>query len=50
MVYNTYNYWAFGLCPPSTILKNITFQELNLFQPSGEWVGDTYSVRFIRNS
>jgi hypothetical protein len=34
MVYNTQDYWTFGLCPSSIILKakkNTTFRKLNLF-------------------
>jgi hypothetical protein len=36
MVNNTQNYWVFGLCPSSGILKNTTFRKLDLFPYSGE--------------
>jgi hypothetical protein len=38
MVYNTQNYWVFGLCPSPGILKtkNTTFWKLDLFPSSGE--------------
>jgi hypothetical protein len=35
---------VFGLFASSHILKNTTFRKLDLFSPSGERVGDTYSV------
>jgi hypothetical protein len=44
MTYNTRNYWVFGLCPWLGILKNTRFRKLYLFPPSGEALGDTYSV------
>jgi hypothetical protein len=36
MLYKTQNYWAFGLCPPSGILKNTTFRKLDVFPPVTE--------------
>jgi hypothetical protein len=36
MVYNTQNYWVFGLCPSSGILNNTTFRKLDLFPSAGE--------------
>jgi hypothetical protein len=38
MVYNTQDYWVFGLCPSSDILKTQknTFRKLDLFPSSGE--------------
>jgi hypothetical protein len=33
------NYWVFGLCPSSGILKNATFRKLDPFPSSGERVG-----------
>jgi hypothetical protein len=36
MVYNTQNYWVFGLWPSSGILENTTFRKLDLFSSSGE--------------
>jgi hypothetical protein len=45
------DYWVFGLCPSSGILKtqkNTTFRRLDLFPSSGEGTGDTYSVGPIR--
>jgi hypothetical protein len=45
MVYNTQDYWAFGFCPLSGILKtqkNTTFQKLDLFPSLGEgWESPT---------
>jgi hypothetical protein len=37
MVYNTQNYWVFGLCPSSGILnlENTAFRKLDLFPSSG---------------
>jgi hypothetical protein len=45
MVYNTLNFWVFGLCPSPDIiikktLKNPTFRKLDLFPFPGEGVGD----------
>jgi hypothetical protein len=51
VVYNTQNYWVFGLFPSSCILENTTFRKLDLFPPSGEGGGeDTYSVGPLRKS
>jgi hypothetical protein len=51
MVYNTQNYWAFGLFPSSGILGNTTFRTLDLFPSSDEGGGkDTYSVGPRRKS
>jgi hypothetical protein len=51
MVYNTQNYWVFGLFPSSGILENTTFRKLDLFPSSGEGVGeDTYPVGHLRKS
>jgi hypothetical protein len=36
MVYNTENYWVFGLFPSSGILENTTIRKLDLFPSSGE--------------
>jgi hypothetical protein len=36
MVYNTQNYWGFGLRPSSGILETTTFRKLDLFPSSGE--------------
>jgi hypothetical protein len=47
MVYNTRDYWTFGLCPSFVILINTTIRKLDLFPSSGEKVGDTYSVGFV---
>jgi hypothetical protein len=41
MVCNTRDCWAFGLCPPLGVLKNITFQKLNLVPSLGEELGDS---------
>jgi hypothetical protein len=43
VVYKTQNYWVFGFCPSSGILKkleNTVFRKLELFLSSGEG-GDT---------
>jgi hypothetical protein len=51
MVYNTQNYWVFGLFPSSGILENTTFRKLDLFPSSGEGLGeDIYSVGPLRKS
>jgi hypothetical protein len=51
MVYNTQDYWVFGLFPSSGILENTMFQKLDLFPSSGEGGGeDTYSVGPLRKS
>jgi hypothetical protein len=47
-VYNTWDYWAFGLCLSYGIQRNIRFQKLDQFPSSGEEVGDTCSVRSFR--
>jgi hypothetical protein len=36
MVFNIGDYWAYGLCPFSRILKNTTFRKLDLFPSSDE--------------
>jgi hypothetical protein len=33
VVYNTRDYWVFGICPSSGILKNTTFRETGCFPP-----------------
>jgi hypothetical protein len=48
MVYDTRDYWAFGIRSSSGILRNTTFRKLDLFPCSGEGVGDTYSVGSVR--
>jgi hypothetical protein len=48
MVYNTQDSWVFGLHPSSDILKNTTFQKLDLFVCTSERMGDLYSVGSIR--
>jgi hypothetical protein len=51
MVYNTQNYWGFGLIPSSGILENTTFRKLNLFPSSGERGEEyNYSVGPLRKS
>jgi hypothetical protein len=51
MVYNTQNYWVFGLVHRPVFKKrdNTAFRKLDLFPSSGEG-GDTYSVGFLRKS
>jgi hypothetical protein len=49
-MYSTQDYRVLGLCPSSGILRNTkdtTFRKVDLF-PSGEEVGDVYSVRSVR--
>jgi hypothetical protein len=48
MVYNTQDYWDFGLCLSSDILKDTTFQKMALFPSSDDGLGDNYSIGFIR--
>jgi hypothetical protein len=55
MVYNTQDYWVFGLCPSSGILKNT--EECNVSETGsvsilwwGVGVGNTYSVGSVRKS
>jgi hypothetical protein len=43
IMYNTQDYWVFGLCPSSGILKN-KFWKLDLFPSLGEGVADIYSI------
>jgi hypothetical protein len=51
MVYNTPNYWVFGLFPSYGILEDTTFRKLDLLPSSGEGGGeDTYSVGPLRKS
>jgi hypothetical protein len=51
MVYDTQNYWAFGLCPLSGIQKT---REHNISETGSvsniRWEGDTYSVESLRKS
>jgi hypothetical protein len=44
------DYWVFGLCISSGILKSTTLRELDLFPSSGERVGDTCSIESVRKS
>jgi hypothetical protein len=44
MICNTWDYWVFGHCLFSTVLKNTAFWKPDLFPTSGEGVGDTYSL------
>jgi hypothetical protein len=37
----SWNYWVFGLFPPSGILENTTFRKLDLFLSSSEGEGKT---------
>jgi hypothetical protein len=39
MVYKTWDYWLFGLCPLCSILKNTRFWKLDLFPSPSEEVG-----------
>jgi hypothetical protein len=48
VVYNTQDYWDFGLRLSSDILKDTTFQKMDLFPSSVEGLGDSYSTGFIR--
>lgn len=44
----TRDYWVFGLCTLSGILRSTIFWKLDLFPTSGESVGGTYSFWSIR--
>jgi hypothetical protein len=46
MVYNTHNYWVFGLFPSSGILENRKHDvsETACFRPQVKGAEDTYSV------
>jgi hypothetical protein len=50
MVYNTQNYWVFGLFPSSDILenRNTMFQKQDLFPSSGE--GERRHLLFLRGT
>jgi hypothetical protein len=48
IVYNTRDYWVLVLCPLSGILINIPLRKLDLFPFSGDRVGGTYFVGFVR--
>jgi hypothetical protein len=51
MVYNTQNYWVWGLLPSYGILENTMFRKLDLFPSSGEGGGeDIYSIGPLRKS
>jgi hypothetical protein len=51
MVYNTQNYWFFGLFPLPGILENTKFRKPDLFPSSDEGGGkDTYSDGPLRNN
>jgi hypothetical protein len=50
MVFLGGDYWVFGLCPLSSILKNTIFEKLHLFSSSGEAMGDTYFVGSLKKS
>jgi hypothetical protein len=41
------DYWVFGLCPWSDVLKKTTFPKLDLFPPSDERLGYTYISLYI---
>jgi hypothetical protein len=48
MVYNTQNYWVFGLCPPSGILDNRKYVSETGSVSILRWEEDTYSVAYLR--
>jgi hypothetical protein len=54
MVYNTQNYWVFGLCPSSGILKirkhKVSENESDSFPGEGKGEADTYIVGSFRTS
>jgi hypothetical protein len=54
MVYNTQNYWVFGLCPSCGVLetRKHNVSDIAMFPSSGERGegGDTYSVGSLRLS
>jgi hypothetical protein len=41
MVFDTQDYWVFGLWPLSRILNNVTSRKLDMFLSSGEGGGET---------
>jgi hypothetical protein len=49
MVYNTQNYWVFGLCPSSGVIKTRKHDvsETGCFRPQVRG-GDTDSVGYLR--
>jgi hypothetical protein len=47
MVYDTQNYWVFGLCPSSIILET---KKHNVSETGSVSVEDTYSVGSLRKS
>jgi hypothetical protein len=44
------DYWVFGHCPSSGILKNTTFRKLDVFPSSGEGLGSTYLFESVKKS
>jgi hypothetical protein len=47
MVYNTQNYWIFGLFPSSGILENTAFRKLHLhLRTETDPVSETYSLEY----
>jgi hypothetical protein len=47
MLYNTRDYWGFGLCPSSRIPKNTTFRELGLKPELSSITGPVIELRYF---
>jgi hypothetical protein len=47
-VHNTRDYWVFGFCASSRIIKNTAFRKLYFFPSSSEVAGETCSVGSVR--
>jgi hypothetical protein len=45
---SVWDYWVFGFCPSTAILKNTVFWKLGLIPSSGEIVERTYFTEAIR--
>jgi hypothetical protein len=52
MMYNTQNYWVFGLCSSTGILetRKHNISGTGFVSVLKLWGGDTYSVGFLRKS
>jgi hypothetical protein len=50
MVFNTQNYWVFGLFPLCGILENTTFWKLDLFLSSDEGGGEDTQLGLLERA